>query len=157
MGGISSSTRLSRLSVKVILTQTDTTVGFLSQDEKKLQDIKSRQSSKPFIKVYKNFKTLLASGHRIPSKFKNRVRRSKKTTFIVKNIAFRVHESSLDSQVLRKYFWHYSTSANESSKNFDRDFCMQKADIIVENKDGLRELSSSSLYKINHTKRKRIR
>ncbi|WP_373034633.1 hypothetical protein [Sulfurimonas sp.] len=157
MGSFSSSTRLSRLSVKVILTQTDTTVGFLSQDEKKLQDIKSRQSSKPFIKVYKNFKTLLASQHRIPSKFKNRVRRSKKTTFIVKNRAFRVHESSLDSQVLKKYFWHYSTSANESSKNFDRDFCMQKADIIVENKDGLRELSSSSLYKINHSRRKRIR
>jgi len=157
MGSISSSTRLSRLSVKVILTQTDTTVGFLSQDEKKLQDIKSRKPSKPFIKVYKDFKTLLASGHRIPGKFKNRVRRSKKTTFIVKNRAFRVAGNTLDSQILRDIFWHYSTSANESNKNFDRNFCMQKADIIVENKDGLRELSSSSLYKINHTKGEKIR
>ncbi|MFT7005054.1 MAG: tRNA A37 threonylcarbamoyladenosine synthetase subunit TsaC/SUA5/YrdC, partial [Sulfurimonas sp.] len=51
--------------MKVTLTQTDTTVGFLSQDEKKLQEIKSRQQNKPFIKVYKDFKTLLASGHRV--------------------------------------------------------------------------------------------
>ncbi|MFT7004963.1 MAG: hypothetical protein ACJAWW_002329, partial [Sulfurimonas sp.] len=53
--------------------------------------------------------------------------------------------------------WHYSTSANESSKNFDRDFCIEKADIIVENKDGLRENSSSSLYKINKLTRRKIR
>jgi tRNA A37 threonylcarbamoyladenosine synthetase subunit TsaC/SUA5/YrdC len=157
MGGISLFTRFSSINVKVILTQTDTTVGFLSQDEKKLQDIKSRKPSKPFIKVYKNFKTLLASEHRIPNRFKNIVRRSKKTTFIVKNCAFRVHDSSMDSQVLKKYFWHYSTSANESNKKFERNFCMQKADIIVENKYGLRELSSSSLYKISHDKRKKIR
>jgi len=143
--------------VPVILTQTDTTVGFLSQDDKKLQDIKSRKPSKPFIKVYKNFKTLLASGHRIPTKYKNTIRRSNKTTFIIKNRAFRVAEDSLDSQLLRDSFWHYSTSANESGKNFDRDFCIEKADIIVENKDGLNENISSSLYKVNHKKRKKIR
>jgi len=157
MVSISSNTRLSRLSVKVVLTQTDTTVGFLSQDAKKLQEIKTRSSSKPFIKVYKNFKTLLASGHRIPDKYKNNVRRSKKTTFIVKNNAFRVANCSLYSQTLRDSSWHYSTSANEANKNFDREFCEKKADIIIENKDGLRELSSSSLYRINYTKRKRIR
>jgi tRNA A37 threonylcarbamoyladenosine synthetase subunit TsaC/SUA5/YrdC len=143
--------------MKVILTQTDTTVGFLSQDAKKLQEIKTRSSSKPFIKVYKNFKTLLASGHRIPDKYKNTIRRSKKTTFIVKNRAFRVADSSLDSQILRDKLWHYSTSANESSKNFDRDFCIEKADIIIENKDGLSQNCSSTLYKINHIKRKKIR
>ena len=154
---ISSDTRLSRQSVKVVLTQTDTTVGLLSQDEKKLQDIKKRESSKPFIKVYKNFKTLLASSNRVPNKFKNTIRRSKRTTFIVKNIAFRVAEDSLDSQILRDAYWNYSTSANESGKNFDRSFCEKKADIIIENKDILRELSSSSLYIINQEKRKKIR
>jgi len=143
--------------MKIILTQTDTTVGFLSQDDKKLQEIKSRKPSKEFIKVYKNFKTLLASGHRIPNKYKNSIRRSKKTTFIVKNRAFRVAKDSLDSQLLRDSFWYYSTSANESGKNFDRDFCIEKADIIVENKDGLKENSSSSLYIVNHKKRKKIR
>ncbi|EDZ62414.1 hypothetical protein SMGD1_0460 [Sulfurimonas gotlandica GD1] len=143
--------------MKVILTQTDTTVGFLSQDASKLQEIKSRNSSKPFIKVYKNFKSLLASGHRIPDRYKNTIRRSDKTTFIVKNRAFRVAETSLYSQILRNSTWHYSTSANESGKNFDREFCTKKADIIVENKDGLSQNNSSSLYIVNHKKRKKIR
>ncbi len=141
----------------VILTQTDTTVGFLSQDEKSIQDIKQRKSSKPFIKVYKDFKTLLDSRHRIPQKYKNNIRRSNKTTFIVKNRAFRVAKDSLDSQILRNIFWNYSTSANEKSKIFDREFCEKKADIIIENKEKLQELSSSSLYKINHVKKRQIR
>ena len=143
--------------MKVILTQTDTTVGFLSQDEKKLQDIKSRDPSKQFLKVYKDFNTLVASKHRVPTKYKNIVRRSKKTTFIVKNKAFRVARDSLNSQILKVNFWNYSTSANESGKNFDLNFCIQKADIIVEDKNGLSEKCSSSLYKINKVKRKRLR
>ncbi len=143
--------------MKVILTQTDTTVGFISQDEQKLQEIKSRKPSKPFIKVYKNFKILLDSRQRVPNKFKNTIRRSNKTTFIVKNRAFRVAKNSLDSQILRDSLWHYSTSANEAGKNFNRGFCEKKADIIVENNDGLQENNSSSLYKINHVKRMRIR
>ncbi len=141
----------------IILTQTDTTVGFLSQNEKNLQDIKHRKASKPFIKVYKDFKTLLGSGHRIPQKFKSRIRRSKKTTFIIKNRAFRVAKNSLDSQILRDLTWHYSTSANEANKNFNREFCEQKTDIIVENKQRLKELSSSYLYKVNNEKKVRIR
>ncbi len=157
MVSFTSYTRLSRISVKVILTQTDTTVGFLSQDEKKLQEIKSRKSSKPFIKIYKNFKESMASGHRVPNRFKNTLRRSNGTTFIIKNRAFRVSSNSLDSQILKELSWHYSTSANETNKNFNREFCEKKADIIIENKDGLRELSSSSLYKINNIKRKKVR
>jgi tRNA A37 threonylcarbamoyladenosine synthetase subunit TsaC/SUA5/YrdC len=38
--------------MSVILTQTDTTVGFLSQDALKLYEIKSRNTTKPFIKVF---------------------------------------------------------------------------------------------------------
>ena len=157
MDKIYGNTRLSRLSLKVVLTQTDTTVGFLSQDEQKLQEIKHRDSSKPFIKVYNNFKTLLKSRQRVPQKFKNTVRRSNKITFIVKNRAFRVANSPLDSQILRDTLWHYSTSANKKNKTFDREFCEKKADIIIENKEKLKELSSSSLYKINHIKIRKLR
>jgi len=143
--------------MNVVLTQTDTTVGFLSQSAKKLQDIKKRDATKPFIKVYKDFKTLLASKHRIPNRYKNTLRRSRKTTFIVKNRAFRVADASLNSQILRDLSWSYSTSANESGKNFKRDFCMQKADIIIEDKKGLSQNTSSSLFIINHKTRKKIR
>ncbi|MBU1659117.1 hypothetical protein KKG72_08715 [bacterium] len=141
----------------VILTQTDTTVGFLSQNAKKLYEVKSRQTSKAFIRVYKDFKTFLACGNRVPHAFKSKIRRSKKTTFIVKNKAFRVAPFTLNSQILRNSTWHFSTSANESGKNFDRDFCFTKADIIIEDVHGLCEKKSSSLYKINKVKRRRLR
>jgi len=152
-----SHTRLSRLSMRVILTQTDTTVGFLSQNQQKLKEIKKRSQTKVFIKVYKDFKALNTSKTRIPQKFKNIIRRTKKTTFIVKNSAFRVSVSPLDSQVLRDLEWHYSTSANESGLDFDMGFCIDKADIIVQNKDGLHQKSSSSLYMINNRKRRKLR
>ncbi len=152
-----STPRFSSLTVSIILAQTDTTVGFLSQDSNKLYEIKSRKTSKPFIKVYSDFKSFLSYGNRIPPNMRNLVRRSKKTTFIVKKSSFRVAPSSLNSQILRNHTWYFSTSANENGKKFDRDFCITKADIIVEDKYGLQENSSSSLIKINNAKRRKIR
>lgn len=143
----------SRLS-SIVLTQTDTTVGFISQDKDKLYNIKSRSTNKPFIEVYSS---LAENNLRIPSKRKNLIRRSKKTTFIVKNKAFRIANTSLNSQILRNLKWNYSTSANESGKKFNLEFCEDKADIIVEDKSGLKENSSSSLFKINNIKIVRIR
>ena len=138
----------------VILTQTDTTVGFLSQNETKLQKIKSRPSSKPFIKVYKNFQAL---DFRTPKSKRKMLRRAVKTTFIVNNIAFRVAADKLNSQILRDSQWNYSTSANESGKVYNRDFCEEKADIIIEDKDGLFEAKASKLLKINRKKIRRVR
>ena len=140
-----------------MLTQTDTTVGFLSQDELKLKEIKSRESSKPFIKVYKNFKILKEHAIRIPKSQKKLLRRAKQTTFIIKNFAFRVAEDSLNSSFLRSTEWNYSTSANASGKSFELKFCEEKADIIVQNNNGLFEGQASSLLKINRNKIKRLR
>ncbi len=152
-----SDSRLFSIKQKVILTQTDTTVGFLSQNEQKLREVKSRHDSKPFIVVHKNFKSLLASGIRIPSQKKRVLRRAKKTTFIVKNQAFRVAKETLHSSLLREVEWNYSTSANKAGKNFSLTFCEEKADIIIQNKKGLFQGASSSLYKINNSKTKRLR
>jgi len=150
-------TRFFKLNKPIILTQTDTTVGFLSQNESKLQSIKSRSTHKPFIKVYKNFAALKENKIRVPNSQKRRVRASSKTTFIVKGMAFRVSSDFLDSSFLRNTKWNYSPSANERVKNFDRNFCEEKTDIIVENRDPLHEGDSSSLYKINTKKLKRLR
>jgi len=152
-----STTRFSSLKVPVILTQTDTTVGFLSQNAHKLYSIKSRSTTKPFIKVYINFKNFLHQGNRVPISQKNLIRRSKKTTFIVKNRAFRVAPYILDSQVLRDLTWNYSTSANRTKESFSREFCESKADIIVENVDGLSQKESSTLIKVDKLKRIKIR
>ncbi len=143
--------------MNVILAQTDTTVGFLSQDSKKLYEIKSRKTSKQFIKVYQNFKTFLNDGNRVPLSQRVLVRRSKKTTFIIKDRAFRVASLKQNSQLLRDTSWFFSTSANESTKSFKRNFCEEKTDIIIENKDGLKENNSSSLIKINNIKRRKLR
>ena len=145
----------SRLS-SIILTQTDTTVGFLSLDADALYEIKERSTKKQFIKVYTNFKALLSTC-RVPNNQKNIIRRAKKTTFIVKNNAFRIAENRLNSQVLRNSTCRYSTSANKSNEKFSREFCEDKADIIIENIDGLKENSSSKLIKLNNKKRKRLR
>jgi tRNA A37 threonylcarbamoyladenosine synthetase subunit TsaC/SUA5/YrdC len=154
---LKSPSRLSSIKLPVVLTQTDTTVGFLSQDSKKLYEIKSRPSIKPFIKVYTDFKSLLKDKTRIPNDRKKMVRRAKKTTFIVKNRAFRVAKTSLNSQILRDSTWYYSTSANKSKENFNREFCETKADIIIEDINGLSEKSSSTLLKINNIAMEKIR
>jgi len=154
---LNSTSRLPHITRSVLLVQTDTTVGFLSQDAPKLYDIKSRDTNKPFIQVFKDFKTLKQNHIRVPNTQKNRVRRAKKTTFIVKDTAFRVAQYKSSSAALRHGTWHYSTSANESTKSFSRVFCEQKADIIIEDKHGLFEGEPSKLYKINHKRIKRLR
>jgi len=143
--------------MSVVLTQTDTTVGFLSQNAQKLYEIKSRAQTKPFIKVYKDFKSFKQDGNRVFGEIKNLIRRSKKTTFIIKSSSFRVAQSPLDSQILRETPWFYSTSANKSAESFDRDFCESKADIIIEDINSLVEKDSSSLIKINSKKRRKLR
>jgi len=154
---INSNSRLPSIKTKVVLTQTDTTVGFLSQNEANLTLIKERPSSKPFIKVYSNFSALLNDSRRVPNSKKREVRRAKKTTFIVKGLAFRVAKTTLHSSILREADWNYSTSANETGKNFHRDFCEEKTDIIIEDKNSLYEGNSSSLYKINNKKLRKLR
>jgi len=141
----------------VILTQTDTTVGFLSQDAQKLFEIKSRPQTKPFLKVYNSLQDFKKDFKRIPSSYKKKFRRAKKTTFVVKDQAIRIAPSTLASHYLREFCWHYSTSANESSKSFERNFCEEKSDIIIENREGLYETNSSKIYKINKCKKRRLR
>jgi tRNA A37 threonylcarbamoyladenosine synthetase subunit TsaC/SUA5/YrdC len=152
-----STARLSTLKQRVILSQTDTTVGFLSQNSRVLQTVKSRPSSKPFICVFQNLHTLKNSRIRIPSTRKKLLRRAKKTTFIVKNQAFRVASYPLHSQILRSLQWSYSTSANKSGASFQKEFCEEKADIIIEDAKGLFEGKPSTLYKITNFKIKRLR
>ena len=141
----------------IILAQTDTTVGFLSANDKSLQEVKSRPQAKQFLKVYPSFEAFKTDGNRIPQKYKNFVRRSEKTTFVIKNRASRVVKNNPHLQMLQKYPWLYSTSANKSGHEFDKDFCIRKSDIIVEDFRGLQENIPSTLYKLSHTNRKKIR
>jgi tRNA A37 threonylcarbamoyladenosine synthetase subunit TsaC/SUA5/YrdC len=139
------------------LVQTDTTVGFLSQDSAKLLHVKNRSSSKNFLKVYSNFKNFKKERNRIPNTHKAYVRFSKKTTFISKNRASRIVSRGEHHDFLNNFNYLYSTSANKSSKKFSEEFARDVADIIVEDKSGFNENRASKMIKLSNTRKVRIR
>jgi len=142
---------------KIYLTQTDTTVGFLSQNKEKLNTLKKRPKNKKILKEVDSLNTL-KKFTRVPKEHKNRVRRAKKTTFIYPNgESFRVVRDIRHLEFLRKFKWMYSTSANLHGQKFDEKWARDKADIIVEDKRGLYEGEASRIYKLGKRKIKRIR
>jgi len=151
---LSNSRLLKRLENSVTLTQSDTTVGFLSQNHTKLSLIKERDISKPFVKVYPNFKSLHV---RVPKSHRKMLRHANARTVVVKNEAFRVVKKREHLKFLNKFEWMYSTSANEKAKEYKRDFCEDKADIIVEDITSLHVKRSSTIIKLYKTKIKKLR
>jgi len=145
------------LTNKVFLVQTDTTVGFLSQDASSLAKIKERSLDKPFVQVCASFKTLKKIS-RIPIKNKNLVRRSKKITFVYPNDkAVRVIKESSHADFIKENEWFYSTSANENTLSYNENFAFNKSDIIVEDIRGLYEGKSSEIYRLTKKNVERLR
>ncbi|MEA3374216.1 MAG: hypothetical protein U9Q62_11085 [Campylobacterota bacterium] len=142
---------------KVLLAQTDTTVGFLSKNSDALIRVKERPSHKQFLKVYAQWKTFKADGGRIPKAQRSYLRRAEKTTFIIKGNAYRVVNSGEHHNLLRPYGWLYSTSANQSGKEYERSFCEASADIIVEDFRGFKESLPSSIELLGKRKRRKLR
>lgn len=140
---------------KVFLTQTDTTIGFVSQNADKLTAIKQRPPHKHYIKVVNSLKTL-QSFARVPTKHKKRVRRSTKTTFVLPHgDSYRLISDRHHLLLLDRLKWGYTTSANLSSKDYDETFAKDKADIIIEPLIGTK--AASSIYKLGKYTIKRIR
>ncbi len=139
---------------KIYLVQTNTTVGFLSQNLSKLNKIKNRPKNKKFLKVISDFNQL----PRIPKSHRKRVRKTPNTnTYIIKNEAYRVILEPHHREFLNKFKWMYSSSANESGKNFDEKFAKDNADILVIDKRGYFENTPSKIYKLSKNKIKKLR
>lgn len=140
---------------KVFLTQTDTTIGFVSQDADKLTEIKQRPPHKHYIKAVNSLHTL-KTFTRVPQKHKNRVRRSNKTTFIMMNgQSYRVIQDKHHLLLLNRLQWAYTTSANLSDQAYDEDFTKKMADVIIEPLNQTKV--SSTIYKLGKQTIKRIR
>ena len=142
----------------IYLTQTDTTVGFLSNNDKKLASAKQRDSKQKILQVVttnRKLKKLV----RVPHKHKKFIRKSKLTTFIYpNNLAFRViNTESSHQNFLQKFDLMYSTSANKTKNSFDENYALDKCDIAVYSKELFQEKQASKIYKINKTKIKKIR
>jgi len=142
---------------RVILAQTDTTVGFLSQDAQKLAQIKERPVGKPFIQSFDSLRSYTAMGGRVPKKFRNRVRQARAKSFVINDRAIRIVADGPHHKLLKRYAWLYSTSANAKGASYEKGFAESHADIVVEDDRGLFEGKASSIYKLNQKKLRRLR
>ena len=142
----------------VYLVQTDTTVGFSSLNDEKLSTIKQRPTSKKILHTVDSFKTL-NENTRVPKNFRKKVRNSKKTTFIYPNEnSFRVvNKDSKFYDFINKFGILYSTSANKTSKSFEKDFAFDRAGVIVEDNQGFFETTASKILKLGKKRVKKIR
>ncbi|SFV62570.1 TsaC protein (YrdC domain) required for threonylcarbamoyladenosine t(6)A37 modification in tRNA [hydrothermal vent metagenome] len=139
------------MKTKLYLTQTDTTIGFVSQDASKIDKAKNRLSNKYYIRVVNSLETLKRFT-RVPQKHKNRLRRAKKTTFIMPNgLSFRVVKDTEHNLLLNRLHWVYSSSANLSGAEYDEKYARDKAEVIVTSpikKNGL----ASKIYRLGQKK-----
>jgi tRNA A37 threonylcarbamoyladenosine synthetase subunit TsaC/SUA5/YrdC len=142
----------------IYLTQTDTTVGFLSSNDKKLSGVKQRDTKQKILQVVSNYKSLTKLV-RIPKKHKKFIRRAKTTTIIYPNkLAFRVVSCNSSHQnFLQKFDVMYSTSANKTKNNFNAEYAINNSNVIVYSIENFVEKQASSIYKINKQKIKKIR
>lgn len=139
----------------IYLAQTDTTAGFLSQNLEELNRLKNRPLNQPCLICVSKFE-MLKNFTRVPCKFKNLVRRAKKTTFIYPNSkALRVVKDCDHAKFLDEIGWVYSSSANIHGQKFDLEFAKNSADVIL---DGdFKELPPSKIYKLSTTNLLKIR
>jgi tRNA A37 threonylcarbamoyladenosine synthetase subunit TsaC/SUA5/YrdC len=139
----------------VFLTQTDTTIGFVSQNANKLTQIKQRPPHKYYIKAV-NSLDMLKTFTRVPQKHKNRVRRAKKTTFIMPDgDSYRVIKDKHHLLLLDRLKWAYTTSANLSNEAYDESFAREMADVIIEPIQENRQ--ASSIYRLGKNTQRKIR
>ena len=138
------------------LTQTDTTIGFVSQDTSKIDKAKKRLPNKHYICVVNSLKTL-QTFTRIPTKYKNRIRRSKQTTFIMPNgLSFRVARESRHNLLLDRVKWLYSSSANLSGAVYNEAYAKEMTEVIV-GFPNQAQGEASKVYRLSHTNLKVIR
>ena len=138
----------------IYLVQTDTTAGFLSKDFREINALKRRPLNKPCLITTAKLSELKNLA-RVPAKFKNLVRRARKTTFLYPNTkAVRVVKECAHEEFLRQFDWFYSSSANLNGQNFDEEWARAAADEVVD--QNFSQNASSKIYKISKTKIVRI-
>ncbi|GAA9862970.1 hypothetical protein VN0635_13770 [Helicobacter pylori] len=140
----------------VYLAQSDTTIGLLSKDRKKLNALKNRPKNQSVLIESADFATL-KSLVRVPNAFKNFIRRSAKTTFIYPNSkAVRV-VMGRHGDFLKRFKTLYSTSANLTQCTYDKEIASKLADVVVSDERGLFESSSSKIFRLYRDKKVRVR
>ena len=139
----------------IFLTQTDTTVGFVSQNSCRLTQVKERPPNKHYIRAVNSLRTL-THFTRIPSSHKKRVRRARRTTFIMPSgDSFRLIRERGHLLLINRLTWAYTTSANLSGEPYDEAFAKEAADIVITPLQTKR--NASAIYRLGKNRLKRIR
>ena len=138
------------------LTQTDTTIGFICQDASKIDKAKKRKPNKYYIKVVDSLETL-KTFTRVPNKYKNRVRRAKRTSFIMPNsLSFRVVKNTEHNLLLDRLAWVYSSSANLSGAEYDENYAQKNTEVLV-SFPNMKKGTASKIYKLSQNNIRSIR
>ncbi|MBD3794325.1 MAG: Sua5 YciO YrdC YwlC family protein [Epsilonproteobacteria bacterium] len=141
----------------LFLTQTDTTIGFVSTDMKRIDEAKQRLDGKYYIKTLSSLSYLKAYS-KVPNQHKNRIRRAKKTTFILKNSrSFRVIKDTQHNLLLDRLGSAYSSSANKSGEHFDKIYCEMVCDVVVSFPQNFNIAPASKILRLSHDFIKKIR
>jgi len=115
---------------KLFLTQTDTTIGFVSQDASKIDKAKRRLPDKHYIRTVDSLRTL-KKFTRVPEQHKNRVRRAKRVTFIINGNSYRVVKDEEHNLLLNRVGWFYSSSANLSGESYSQAYAEKETEVLV--------------------------
>ena len=144
------------LKTSLYLTQTDTTIGFVSQDSSKIDQAKKRLANKHYIRVVNSLETLKAFT-RVPNRHKNRLRRMKVTTFIMPNgHSFRVVKETKHNLLLDRVNWLFSSSANLSGAEYDETYAQKMTEVMVSFPNKSRG-KASKIYRLSQTNIRSIR
>lgn len=143
----------------IYLAQTDTTAGFLSKDFKALNRLKNRPENTPCL-IATAYLSELLTLTRVPRKFKNCVRKAKKTTFIYPNAkAIRVVKEDKHAKFLAQKGWLYSSSANLHGQTFDekwaRKAILKSGGVAID--ESFNAAKPSKIFKLSKSKKIKIR
>lgn len=141
----------------LFLTQTDTIIGFVSQDSNKIDIAKKRLENKSYIKVVNSNKEL-QKHTRVPNNHKNLLRRAKYTTFIMPNKkSYRIVKNSNHNLLLNRLKWAYSSSANISGEKYNKNYAQNKSEVTTSNLNNKIEKESTIFQLSKHFIKKKIR
>ncbi len=137
----------------IFLSNTDTTIGFISKSKDSLDRAKSRVANKEYITALPNLNSLKK---RTPKKFNKTIRRAKNSTFILnKSYSFRIIKEKKHLLLISRLKYAYTTSANKSTQEFNLEFAKSVSDIIVYPLNKLEK--PSKIYKLGKSKIIRVR
>ncbi|MDD6056149.1 MAG: hypothetical protein PUB96_06365 [Helicobacteraceae bacterium] len=152
----------------IFLAQSDTTAGFLSKNHRRLNEIKGRNLGQSVLITLDSL-SKLKNLVRVPECHKNRVRRSKKSSFVYKKsvalkaeslairVVFRDFRAVSHADFLRFFPYLYSSSANLHKSAFSLEYALKNTDYIVLDNRGLSQNRASKIYKLSNKSIKKLR